>query len=101
MPDHGRNQDRTLLVAMLSTGSAIARLRAANLGNLRSDFTEALRALANGQVASASSQFAQIDRAFEDAERNGANLLNARADLLAITRVIGRYPALFRIEASQ
>ncbi len=101
MPQHGRNQDHTLLIAMLSTGSAIVRLRAADLGCLRNDLTEALLALAHGHVASARSQFALLDSALEDAERDDPTLLNARADLLAITRAIGRYPALFRIGASQ
>jgi uncharacterized membrane protein YccC len=96
LPDQAQPLQGSRLVAALSAGSALIRLRHIALRlELGTALDGALEALAQGQGAVATARFAQLDRVL--AARPGASLavLRARGLILALSQALTQHSAYF------
>ncbi len=99
MPDQAEPLHRTRLLAMLSIGSDIIRLRelAPSLGVMR-ELDAAFEAFAQGRSAIAIARLNEIDRDLSSgarAEPNSTIVLRARSHLLVISEALGEYGTYF------
>jgi uncharacterized membrane protein YccC len=99
MPSEATPLQRTQLLAALSVGSEINRLRplATHL-HLGTSLDAALTDVAHGQSAGAVTRLADLDGAVAvrgDAQRENQRLLRARAGILALSEVLTRHAAYF------
>ena len=99
LPDSAAPLQRSELLAALSVGSEIIRLR--NICcrlDLGSRLDEALEALAEGNSAAAVAKLANLDNALT--ARRGAAILRARTGLLAISEALIERAAYFDVGAT-
>jgi len=94
LPDEARPLQRSQLVAALSVGTEMIRLRriARRLG-LGSELDAALEAMARGSSATATARLARLDDAF--ASGPGIAALRARGSILAISEALTQHAAYF------
>jgi uncharacterized membrane protein YccC len=94
LPDSAAPLQRSQLLAALSVGSEIIRLRnICHRLDLGSGLDEALEALAGGNNAAAVAKLANLDDALTT--RPGTAILRARAGLLAISEALTEHAAYF------
>ena len=94
LPNSAAPLQRSQLVAALSVGSEIIRLRhICRRLDLGSGLDEALKALAGGNSAAAVAKLANLDDALT--ARPGTAILRARAGLLAISEALTEHPSYF------
>jgi uncharacterized membrane protein YccC len=94
LPDSAAPLQRSQLLAALSVGCEIIRLRnICHRLDLGSGLDEALKALAGGSSAAAVAKLANLDDAL--AARPGTAILQARGGLLVISEALGEHPAYF------
>ncbi len=94
LPDSAAPLQRSQLLAALSVGCEITRLRnICRRLDLGSGLDEALEALAEGSSAAAVAKLANLDDAL--AARPGTAILRARAGLLAISEALTEHTAYF------
>jgi len=94
LPDSAAPLQRSQLLAALSVGCEIMRLRdICRRLDLGSGLDEALEALARGSSATAAAKLATLDDALM--ARPGAAILRARAGLLAISEALNEHAAYF------
>jgi uncharacterized membrane protein YccC len=103
MPDAAEPLQRSQLVAALSVGNEVIRLRdlARQLG-LGSDLSAALDAVAQGNSTFAIARFAELDRALGSLPNLGPAatvVLRARGSILAVTEVLTQHSAYFDARA--
>jgi hypothetical protein len=99
LPDQAAPLQRSQLVAALSVGSEIIRLRqiAPRLG-LGSDLDTALAALAQGNSAIATARLARLDRLLAARPGTGPETqlaLRARSNILAISEALTQHATYF------
>ena len=99
LPDHAEPLQRAQLVAALSVGSAMIRLRRI-IGQLigQEDLDAALAALAQGDTERATRRLAFVDRELASASGEGlsaADTLRARASILAVSDALSQYASYF------
>jgi uncharacterized membrane protein YccC len=99
LPDEASPLQRAQLIAALSAGSEIIRLRQAVLPpDLRTSLRAALDALAQGNSQLAIAWLGEIDRRLAQRRDDGAmetRALRVRAGILAISEALGRHAAYF------
>lgn len=102
LPDKASPQQRTQLLATLSVGTEIIKLRAMTSDlDLEPELDAALAGLAVGRSALAAARFEQLDRRLQTVSGSTAQLaLRARASILAITEAIRQHAAFFDFGAS-
>jgi uncharacterized membrane protein YccC len=94
LPDEAQPLQRAQMLAALSLGTEIIRLRRiARRLDLGSEPDAALEALGRGEIALASARLDRLDDAL--AARPGAAALRARGGILAITEVLAEHAAYF------
>ena len=96
LPNEAEPLQRARLLAALSVGTEIIRLRrtARRLG-LGSDLDPALAALAQGNSAIASARLARLDRRLAAHPGAGSVALRARARILAISGALTEHASYF------
>lgn len=105
LPDTAEPVQRAQLVAALSVGTEIIRLRhIAGRFALGVGLDAALAALARGDSALATGRLSRLDRslaALPDTLPGGSIRLRARGSILAISETLAQYPAYFDTGAAQ
>jgi uncharacterized membrane protein YccC len=103
MPGEATPQQRTQLLAALSVGSELIRLRRISRElNLGAALDAAFRSVAKGQSGMAMMHLGRIDAALaahEDAGPNRQWILRARGSILALKEALPRHAAYFDAEA--
>jgi hypothetical protein len=99
LPDQADPLQRAQLVAALSVGSAMIRLRRI-VGQLiaQEDLDAALAALAQGDTERATRRLAFVDRELASASGEGLSApdtLRARASILAVSDALSQYASYF------
>lgn len=94
LPDQAEPVQRAQMLAALSIGTEIMRLRRITRRmDLGSELDAALEALGRGDIARATARFAGLDDAL--ATRQGVAALRARGSILALTEVLTQHAAYF------
>jgi uncharacterized membrane protein YccC len=94
LPDEARPLQRSELLAALSGGTEIIKLRSiASRLDLMPELDAALEAVARGNGAAAIARLADLDRVA--ASFPGASALQARAGILAVSEALARHAAYF------
>jgi uncharacterized membrane protein YccC len=96
MPDAATQLQRAQLLAALSVGMEIMRLRplAHRLG-LSADLGSALAALARGDSATAIAGLMRLDEVLADHAITGPDALHGRSSILALTEVLSQHASYF------
>jgi uncharacterized membrane protein YccC len=99
MPNEATPLQRTQLLAVLSVGSEIIRLRRLTPGlHLGTRLNGALMDMSQGRSASAITRLAQLDAAVVargDTQRKGQTILRVRGSILALSEALTRHAAYF------
>jgi uncharacterized membrane protein YccC len=105
LPEKVEPLQRAQLLAAVSVGAAIIRLRrAAPLFGLRSQIDAALAALARGDSVVATERLARVDRSLAvlpGTEPGGPIRLRARASMIALSEALARHAGYFFARATR